>query len=112
MLSAAERGPGAGDSADGFFDRIALAGGGELYLAFAAVQRGMAACQTGDGLVDGTAGSLLRDDTVAGAAVEGRTGADLAVDGFIDDRTLVIAIQTHTLLLVFFIQRSCCVITL
>ena len=58
--------------------------------------------QTGDGLVDGPAGSLLRDDTVAGAAVEGRTGADLAVDGFIDDRTLVIAIQTHTLLLVFF----------
>ena len=102
FLSAAERGTGAGDAADGFFDRIASAGGGELYFAFTAVQRGPVADDTGDSLVDGAAGAHRAVGAVAGAAVEGRTGADLAVDGFINDRTLVIVMLTHMLLLVVY----------
>ena len=93
---------GAGDAADGFFDRIASAGGGELYFAFAAVQGGTMTGDAGDGLVDSAAGVHRAVDAVAGAAVEGRTGADLAVDGFINDRTLVIVMLTHMLLLVVY----------
>ena len=41
-------------------------------------------------------------DAVAGAAVEGRTGADLTVDGFINDGTLVIVMLGHMLLLIVY----------
>jgi hypothetical protein len=100
FLSAAESGARSGDAADGFFDRIASAGGGELNFAFAAVQGGTEAGDAGDGLFDSAAGVHRAVDAVAGAAVEGRTGADLAVDGFINDRTLVIVMLTHMLLLI------------
>ena len=102
LLSAAEGGARSGDTADGFFNRIASAGGGKLHFAFAAVQGGPVADDSGDSLVDGAASAHRAVDAVAGAAVEGRTGADLAVDGFINDRTIVIVMLTHMLLLIVY----------
>ena len=102
FLSAAEGGTRSGDAADGFFGRIASAGGGELYFAFTAVEGGMMTGDTGDSLGHGVADVHRAVDAVAGAAVEGRTGADLAVDGFINDRTLVIVMLTHMLLLIVY----------
>ena len=102
FLSAAERGTGSGHAADGLFGRIASAGGGKLYFAFAAIQRGAMPGDSGNGLFDRAAGAHGTLDAAAGAAVEGRTRADLAIDGFINDRTLVIVTLTHMLLLIVY----------
>ena len=142
-LSAAERGAGPGNAADGFFGGVA-AGRGKLDVAGTAVQGGTGADLTADSLIDRTAfraelieaglafpvihGGVRADlagdskvdgmavvlrkvDTVAGAAVKRRMGADLTVDGLIDNAALVVML-THTLLLVFlFPDEACCLIT-
>ena len=93
----------AGDAADGLFGRGAnRAGGIEVDAALTAEEGGLRADLTGDSLHDAIAGAHGAVDAVAGAAVEGRTGADLAVDGFINDRTLVIVMLTHMLLLIVY----------
>ena len=100
FLSAAERGARSGDAADGFFDRIASAGGGELNFAFAAVQGGTEAGDAGDGLGHSAAEVHRAVDAVAGAAVKGRVRADLTVDSLINDGALVMV--SHMLLLIVF----------
>ena len=100
FLSAAESGTRSGDAADGFFGRIASAGGGELYFAFTAVEGGMMTGDTGDSLGHGVADVHRAVDAVAGAAVKGRVRADLTVDSLINDGALVMV--SHMLLLIVF----------
>ena len=92
---------GAGDAADGLFGRgTGRAGSIEVDAAFTAEEGGLRADLTGDSLHDAIAGTHGTGDAVAGAAVKGRVGADLAVDGLINDGALVMV--SHMLLLIVF----------
>ena len=98
---------GAGDAADGFFGRGSdRTGSFEVDVTFAAEEGGLRADLTGDSLHDAIAGTHGAGDAVAGAAVKGRVGADLAVDGLINDGALVMV--SHMLLLIVFAVGLLC----
>ena len=100
-LSAAERGMGTGNAADGLFGRGASrAGSIEVDAAFAAEEGGLGTGLTGDSLHDAVAEAHGAFDAVAGAAVKGRVRADLTVDSLINDGALVMV--SHMLLLIVF----------
>ena len=98
---------GTDDAADGLFGRRATRTGSfEVDVTFAAEEGGLRADLTRDSLHDAIAGTHGAGDAVAGAAVKGRVGADLAVDGLINDGALVMV--SHMLLLIVFAVGLLC----
>ena len=87
-------------TADSLFNRAAFGSGRFIFhMTFPTEQGGVRPHLTGNSLFDRIAGMTGKFVAVAGAAVKGRVGAHLTVDGQIDDRTMMVVILTHMLLL-------------